>query len=653
MATKKYMSLERLQEYDALIKQEIADSVSGKANASHTHDDRYYTESEIDTKLAGKSDTSHTHSNYVPTSRTINGKALSSNITLSASDVDALPNTTIIPSIDGLATEDYVNDVASTKVDKVSGKGLSTNDYTTTEKNKLSGIATGAEVNQNAFSNVVVGTTTIAADSKTDSLTIAAGTGISVSGDATNDKVTITNSGVRSIATGSTNGTISVNTNGTSAEVAVKGLGSAAYTASSAYDAAGTAQTKADAALASAKTYADNAATTVKNDLLNGAGTAYDTLKELGDLIVDNADAIDALETIASGKADATHTHAIADVSGLQTALDGKAASSHGTHVTYSTTAPVMDGTASAGSAATVARSDHRHPTDTSRAAQTDLDSHTSNTTVHITSTERTNWGTAYTHSQAAHAPSNAEKNQNAFSNIKVGSTTVVADTTTDTVEFVGSNVTITPDATNDKITFTVASGSTSAAGIVKLTDSTSSTSTTTAATPKSVKSAYDLANTANDAAAAAQATADGKANASHTHTVANITDLTATATELNYMDGVTSNVQTQLDGKAASGHSHSDATTSAAGFMTAAMVTKLNGIATGANKTTVDSALSSSSTNPVQNKVVNSAITTLTSTVSANTSSISSHSTAISNLQTAVSEIQEITSEEIQALFA
>ena len=30
------------------------------------------------------------------------------------------------------------------KVDKVSGKGLSTNDYTTTEKNKLAGIATGA-----------------------------------------------------------------------------------------------------------------------------------------------------------------------------------------------------------------------------------------------------------------------------------------------------------------------------------------------------------------------------------------------------------------------------------------------------------------------------------------------------------------------------
>ena len=42
---------------------------------------------------------------------------------------------------------------------------------------------------------------------------------------------------------------------------------------------------------------------------------------------------------------------------------------------------------------------------------------------------------------------------------------------------------------------------------------------------------------------------------------------------------------------------------------MTSADRTKLNGIASGANQTTVDSSLSSSSTNPVQNKVVNSAL--------------------------------------------
>jgi len=51
------------------------------------------------------------------------------------------------------------------------------------------------------------------------------------------------------------------------------------------------------------------------------------------------------------------------------------------------------------------------------------------------------------------------------------------------------------------------------------------------------------------------------------------------------------------------------NATTSAAGLMSAADKTKLDGIATGANKITVDSALSSSSTNPVQNKVINTAL--------------------------------------------
>lgn len=49
----------------------------------------------------------------------------------------------------------------------------------------------------------------------------------------------------------------------------------------------------------------------------------------------------------------------------------------------------------------------------------------------------------------------------------------------------------------------------------------------------------------------------------------------------------------------------YSDATTSAHGLMTAADKTKLNGIANGANKTVVDSTISQSSTNPVQNGAI------------------------------------------------
>lgn len=50
------------------------------------------------------------------------------------------------------------------------------------------------------------------------------------------------------------------------------------------------------------KSEAQDYANTVKNDLLNGAGGAYDTLKELGELIDENVDAIDALEAVAASK---------------------------------------------------------------------------------------------------------------------------------------------------------------------------------------------------------------------------------------------------------------------------------------------------------------------------------------------------------------
>ena len=68
----------------------------------------------------------------------------------------------------------------------------------------------------------------------------------------------------------------------------------------------------------------------------------------------------------------------------------------------------------------------------------------------------------------------------------------------------VGSNISVSSG------TISVATGSTSTAGVLQLTDSTSSTSTTTAATPNAVKTAYDLANTANTTANAALPKAGG-----------------------------------------------------------------------------------------------------------------------------------------------
>jgi len=62
-----------------------------------------------------------------------------------------------IPSIVGLATTTYVDTQDALKVDKITGKGLSTEDYTTTEKNKLAGIQANAEVNVNADWNATSG----------------------------------------------------------------------------------------------------------------------------------------------------------------------------------------------------------------------------------------------------------------------------------------------------------------------------------------------------------------------------------------------------------------------------------------------------------------------------------------------------------------
>lgn len=70
-----------------------------------------------------------------------------------------------------------------------------------TDKLKLDGIAAGAEVNQNTFSSILVGGTTIQADGKTDTLELVPGTNIALVPDATNDKVTISVTGTVATAT--------------------------------------------------------------------------------------------------------------------------------------------------------------------------------------------------------------------------------------------------------------------------------------------------------------------------------------------------------------------------------------------------------------------------------------------------------------------
>lgn len=74
----------------------------------------------------------------------VNAKALASLLGGDASDISQL--------------EQDVASLKNSKVDKVSGKGLSTNDYTTTEKNKLAGIA--AQANKTTVENVLTSSST-------------------------------------------------------------------------------------------------------------------------------------------------------------------------------------------------------------------------------------------------------------------------------------------------------------------------------------------------------------------------------------------------------------------------------------------------------------------------------------------------------------
>lgn len=70
----------------------------------------------------------------------------------------------------GFARGDHVHPSDTSKVDKVDGKSLSTNDYTTAEKTKLGGIDTGAEVN--VVETIKVNGTALEVTSKAVNITV-------------------------------------------------------------------------------------------------------------------------------------------------------------------------------------------------------------------------------------------------------------------------------------------------------------------------------------------------------------------------------------------------------------------------------------------------------------------------------------------------
>lgn len=85
------------------------------------------------------------------------------------------------------------------KVPKETGKGLSTNDYTTTEKNKLAGIAAGAEVNVNADWNATSGDAQILNKPTIPSIAGLATTSYVDSQDATKQDVLVSGTNIKTI----------------------------------------------------------------------------------------------------------------------------------------------------------------------------------------------------------------------------------------------------------------------------------------------------------------------------------------------------------------------------------------------------------------------------------------------------------------------
>ena len=140
--------------------------------------------------------------------------------------------------LDGISAEDVTAwDGAVTalddKVDKVEGKGLSTNDYTDAEKEKLATIAASAQTN--VIETVKVNGTALTVTDKAVDILVAEGT---------------------------SNGTVKVN----GVDIAVHGLGSAAYQDTTAFDASG-------------------AAATAKSEVIGTAGESANTLGKVADLI--------------------------------------------------------------------------------------------------------------------------------------------------------------------------------------------------------------------------------------------------------------------------------------------------------------------------------------------------------------------------------
>lgn len=155
---------------------------------------------------------------------------------------------------------------------------------------KLDGIASGAEVNQNAFTTVAVaGQSSVVADAKTDTITFAAGSGITLTTDATNDIVTFAHTDTSSQANVTNTGSNVIQSMTFDTFGHVTGVTSTPLPA-------GYSNTDVDNHL--------NTGTATTGQVLSWSGSDYDWIQAgaINDVFYENATTVNTSYTLTAGK---------------------------------------------------------------------------------------------------------------------------------------------------------------------------------------------------------------------------------------------------------------------------------------------------------------------------------------------------------------
>ena len=384
------------------------------------------------------------------------------------------------------------------------------------------GSSSGGDPNQNAFSNVKVGSTTIAADTVTDTLELIPGTGIDLAPDASNDSVTINATNVLVVNVTVTDSLASTGT----VDKSPYEIYQAAQAGKAVIARCSIGYSHRSALLVNSYIYPDEI---IHTNIYNNTFTCYNgsselpyievhvngqqtTTRENATVIITHREtpfgSVDLVQTGAglscSGDTITTvwHNYPSNDPTKTTTGIypitidnlghitsSGDAVSIPAVTDTYSSTGTdavsgkavnaaiqTLDSSVSATSNQAISAititdgkiassSKITIPTVTSSYSSTGtdavngtavaaalgtLDSSVTATTGQAISAITITDGKIASSSKV----SVGETNQNAFSNVKVGSTTVAADSKTDTLELVaGTGITLTPDATNDKVT--------------------------------------------------------------------------------------------------------------------------------------------------------------------------------------------------------